>query len=215
MELTCDVTAPGGVYVFGTPMEKVRVRLGFARPYAVLGLLVLALSGTALVVERAWAWCPVDWSNASRIDLGNSSGDVILDGRPFQVGGSALLDYMPRIVTSPLDAERASRHPLTATASISASSREALGEPVFTCFRVARGNEEWARRPTTYGTQTEADGLPPGAPQPAYNEAWRLAVANDGPEWPDGDPISLELWASVNGRRYVFVIPPCDLMKGG
>ena len=196
-------------------MEKVRVRLGFARPYAVLGLLVLALSGTALVVERGWAWCPAYWSDASRIDLGHSAGDVMLDGKPFRVGGFALLDYMPRIVTSPLEAQRASHHPVVATASISASSREALGQPVFTCFRVTRGSEVWARRPTTYGTQTEADGLPPGAPPPAHNEAWRLAVANDGPEWPDGDAITLELWASVNGRHYVFVIPPFDLMKGG
>ena len=196
-------------------MEKVRVRLGFARPFIVLGLLVLALTGTALVIERAWPWCPADWSDASRIDLGQSSGDVMLDGRPFRAGGSALLDYMPRIVTSPLDALRAGRHPLGATASISAASREALGQPVFTCFRATRGSEVWARRPTTYGTQTLADALPPGAPPPAYNEAWRLAVANDGPEWPDGDPIGLELWASVNGRRYVFVIPPFDLMKGG
>jgi len=193
----------------------VRVKLRFARTYVVLGALVLALSGMALGVERAWAWCPLDWSDASRVDLGNSAGDVMLDGRPFRVGGLALLDYMPRIVTSPLEAQRASRHPLGATASISASSREALGEPVFTCFRVTRGSEVWARRPTTYGTQTLADALPPGAPPPAYNEAWRLAVANDGPEWPDGDPISLELWATVNGRHYVFVIPPFDLMKGG
>src|SRR5213593_3575764 len=196
-------------------MEKVSVWLGFARPLAVLGLLVLALSGTALVVERGWAWCPADWSGASRVDLRGSSGDVMLEGRSFRVGGSALLDYMPRIVTSPLDQLRAGRHPLSATASISASSREALGEPVFTCFRVTRGSEVWARRPTTYETQTLADGYPPGAQPPARNDAWRMATVNDGPEWPDGDPIGLELWASVNGRRYIFVIPPFDLMKGG
>lgn len=97
------------------------------------------------------------------------------------------------------------RHPLGVTASISASSRDALGEPVFTCFRVTRGSETWPRRPTTYGTQTLADGYPPGAQPPTPNEAWRMAVANDGPEWPDGDRIGLELWASVDGRRYVFV----------
>jgi hypothetical protein len=186
-----------------------------ARGYLVLSLLVLALTGSALVIERAWPWCPADWSGASRVDLGRSSGDVMLDGRPFRVGGLALLDYMPRIATSPLDQLRAGRHPLTATASISASSRDALGEPVFTCFRATRGSEAWARRPTTYGTQTLADGYPPGARPPAINEAWRLAVANHRPEWPDGDAIGLELWASVNGQRYVFVVPPFDLMKGG
>ncbi len=197
------------------PLEKARVRLRFARPFAVLGLLVLALSGTSLFVERGWAWCPADWSGASPIDLDGSSGDVVLDGRPFRVGASALLDYMPRVVTSPVDQLRAGRHPLSATASISASSREALGDPVFTCFRVTRGGEVWARRPMTYGTQTLGDALPPGAPPPARNDAWRMAMVNDGPEWPDGDPIGLELWASVNGRRYVFAIPPFDLMKGG
>ena len=176
--------------------------------YLVLGLLVLTLAATALAIERAWPWCPADWSGASRIDLGGSSGDVMLDGRPFRVGGLALLDYMPRIVTSPLDQVRAGRHPLTATASISASSRDALGEPVFTCLRATRGSEVWARRPTAYGTQTMADGYPPGAQPPAINEAWRRAVATDGPEWLDGDAIGLEFWASVNGRRYVFVLPP-------
>jgi hypothetical protein len=67
----------------------------------------------------------------------------------------------------------------------------------------------------TYSTQTMADGDPPGAQPRTRNDAWRMAVANDGPEWPDGDLISLELWASVNGRPYVFVLPPFALMKGG
>jgi hypothetical protein len=42
-----------------------------------------------------------------------------------------------------------------------------------------------------------------------------MAVANDGPEWPSGDQISLELWASVDGRQYVFVLPPFALTRGG
>ena len=196
-------------------MDQVLVQRRLASGYVVLGVLVLALTGSGLVIERAWPWCPAYWSEASRIDLGGTSGDVMLEGRPFRVGGSALLDYMPRIVTSPLDQLRAGGHPLGATASISASSRDALGDPVFTCFRATRGGEVWALRPTTYGTQTTADGCPPGAKPPTPNEAWRLAVANDGPEWPDGDRIGLELWASVNGRRYVFVLPPFAPMKGG
>lgn len=186
----------------------------FTRRYLVLSVLALAVIGAAPVIERSWPWCPVDWSDASRIELGGPSADVLLDGRPYRVGGQAALDYMLRVITSPLDQLRAGRHPLVVTASISAPSREALGDPVFTCFRATRGGEVWAGRPTTHGTQTAADGYPPGAPPPARNEAWRQAVANDGPEWPDGDRIGLELWASVNGRRYVFVIPPFALMKG-
>ncbi len=42
-----------------------------------------------------------------------------------------------------------------------------------------------------------------------------MASANDGPEWPAGDRINLELWARVNGRLYIFVVPPFELMKGG
>jgi hypothetical protein len=38
--------------------------------------------------------------------------------------------------------------------------------------------------------------------------------ADDGPEWSAGDRIGLELWASVDGRRYVFVVSPFVLMKG-
>lgn len=196
-------------------MEQVAVARRFAGKNVVVGFLALAVIAGAVVIARPWTWCPPDWSGASRIDVGSSGGAVMLDGRPFRVGGNALLDYMPHVVTSPLDALGAGRHPLVVTASISASSREALGEPVFTCFRVIRGSEIWARRPTTYGTQTAADGYPPGATPPANNEAWRSAVVNDGPEWPGGDQIALEVWASVNGRSYVFVLPPFALMKGG
>jgi len=201
-------------------MEKLRVRHGFARRYAVPGLVVLVVIGSALLVGQPWTtWCPTDWRDASRVDLGGSSGDVILDGRPYRVGANALLDYMPRALIDPLDFAlyrlRGEHHPLTVVATVSASSRDALGDPAFTCFRVTRGSEIWSRRPTTYPTQTSADGLPPGTPAPANNEAWRLAVANDGPEWPDRGQISLELWASVNGGRYVFVLPPIALMRGG
>jgi hypothetical protein len=109
---------------------------------------------------------------------------------------------------------RGDRHPLTVTASISASSRDALGDPAFTCFRAIRGGDVWARRPTTHPTQTMADGYPPGAAPPVNNEAWRMASATDGPEWPGGETVSLELWVSANGQQYVFVLPPFALMKG-
>ena len=196
-------------------MRQIGAQLRSARGFVILGALTLAVIGTALVVEQPWTWCPSDWSDASRIHLGSSGGYVVLDGQEFQVGGSALLDYMPRIVTSPLDRAPANRHGLGINASISASSRDALGDPAFTCFRVTNGSESWARRPTTYGTQTAADGYPPGAPSPVPNFAWRMASLNDGPEWPDGDRIELELWAVVGGRHYVFVLPPFSLMKGG
>ena len=195
-------------------MEKVRARVGSARRYIVVGVLVLAALGAAIVIERPWTWCPANWSDASRIELAGPAGDVTLDGKAFRVGGSALLDYALHAVTSPLDPASAGRHPLSVVASISASSREALGEPEFTCFRASHGNDVWTRRPPTYATQTLADGYPPGAPPPAYNEAWRMASVNDGPEWPDGDQIGLELWATVNGRSYVFVLPPFALMRG-
>ena len=166
------------------------------------------------MVAQPWTWCPTGWGDAERVSLSPSGSYVVLDGREFQVGGSALLDYGLHAVTSPLDLARADRHPLTIVASISASSRDALGDPAFTCFRVTRGNDVWARRPTTYGTQTMADGYPPGAPSPTPNNAWRMAVINDGPEWRDGDRIELELWAAVSGRRYIFVLTPFSLMRG-
>jgi len=196
-------------------MRKALIRLRSARIFVVLGFVALAVIGIALVVAQPWTSCPSGWSDAPRLHLGDSGGYVVLDGREFQVGGSALLDYMPHIVTSPLDQARAGRHPLSINASIGATSRDALGEPVFTCFRVARGSDVWARRPTTYGIQTMADGYPPGAPSTIPNSAWRMASVNDGPEWPDGDRIELELWATVSGRNYVFVLPPFALMRGG
>ena len=192
------------------------VRSRFPPRAILIGFVVLCVAGVALLVGGPWkTLCPTDWSSASRISLAASSADVILEGRPFHVGGNALLDYMPRIVTSPFDRLQAGRHPLTIIATISASSREALGDPAFTCFRAIRGDETWSRRPTTYPTQTMADGDPPGAQPRTRNDAWRMAVANDGPEWPDGDQISLELWANVDGRPYVFVLPPFALMRGG
>jgi len=193
--------------------QSIRPRPG--RVFAAVGVIALAVIGTALVVAQPWTQCPSDWSGATRIHLSSSGGFVVLEGREFQVGGGAMLDYMPRIVTSPLDQARANRHGLGINASIWASSRDALGEPAFTCFRATRGAEVWARRPTTYGTQTMADGYPPGAPSPVPNSAWRMASVSDGPEWPDGDRIDLELWATVNGRDYVFVLPPFALMRGG
>jgi hypothetical protein len=44
--------------------------------------------------------------------------------------------------------------------------------------------------------------------------AWRRASLGGGPEWQAGHEIGLELWLSVRGRNYVFVVPPFALMKG-
>jgi len=201
-------------------MEQRSVELSFARRYVPLGLAIVLVIGSALAIGRPWTtWCPTDWSGVARVELAGASGDVILGGRPFRVGGDALLDYMPRALVTPLDrllyTLRGERHPLTVTASISASSRDALGDPAFTCFRVTRGSDVWARRPTTFPTQTMADGYPPGAQPPANNEAWRMASATDGPEWPDGGSVSLELWVSANGQHYILVLAPFALMRGG
>lgn len=196
-------------------MDQGRVRRGSARGYAAVGLALAVMSMAVLIAHPWTTLCPTDWSDAPRIALASSSADVTLDGRPFRVGGDAVLDYGLHGVTSPLDRLRASRHPLTVIATVAASSREALGDPAFTCVRATLGSEVWARRPTTYPTQTLADGYPPGAQPPAYNEAWRLAVLNDGPEWPDGEPIALELWLSVDGRHYIFTLPAFALMRGG
>lgn len=200
-------------------MEQLRARRGFARRYVLLAVALLVVIGSALAITRPWTTCPTDWSSASRVELRASFGIVLLDGTPYRVGGQALLDYMPRALINPIDVViyrlRGERHPLAITATISAPSRVELGSPEFTCFRATRDGEVWARRPTTYGTQTLADGDPPGAQPRASNEAWRMALVNDGPEWPDGDHINLELWASVNGGRYIFVLPPIALQRGG
>jgi hypothetical protein len=185
-----------------------------------VGLAFLVVIGSALAIGRPWTtWCPTDWSGVSRVDLAGASGDVILGGRPFRIGGGALLDYGLHTLMTPLDGLlytlRGDRHPLAVTASISASSRDALGDSAFTCFRAIRGTDVWARRPTTYPTQTMADGYPPGAQLPANNEAWRRASATDGPEWPEGGSVSLELWVSANGQHYIFVLAPFALMRGG
>ena len=188
------------------------------RRWVVLAVVMLTLIGGAFAIVQPWSGCPSDWTDASRIELPSSAGDVMLDGKPFRVGGHALLDDMPRIVDTPLERlryqMRGERHPLGITASISAPSRMTLGEPVFTCFRVTRDGAAWASRPTTHGVQQLSDGDPPGAQPRANNDAWRMASATDGPEWQAGDRIDLELWARVNGRHYIFVVPPFELMKG-
>lgn len=176
------------------------------RSYILIGIVLMTIVGTALVTERLWPGCPPGWGDAQRIELPESAGDVTLDGVLYRVGGRALLDYG-------LGSESRG-HPLTVTADISAGSRDALGDPRFTCLRALHGSEVWAGRPTTYGTQTLADGYPPGAPSPVPNDAWRRALLDGGPEWPAGDEIGLELWLSVRGRNYVFVVPPFVLMKG-
>src|SRR5256885_15576774 len=84
-------------------MEKVPARVGSARRYIVVLVLLLAVLGTAVVIERPWTWCPANWSDASRIELGGPAREVTLDGKTFRVGGSAPLDYALHAVTSPLD----------------------------------------------------------------------------------------------------------------
>ena len=54
-----------------------------------VGLVILCASGAALLVGAPWnTLCPTDWNSAAGISLTSSSGDVMLEGRPFHVGGN-------------------------------------------------------------------------------------------------------------------------------
>lgn len=181
------------------------MRLVRTRAVVLVAVGLAGVVGVLLLVQRDVS-CPAFWRDGDRVSISQYGADVTLGARRYRVSGSALLDHMPG--GDP-------QHPVTITASVSASSREALGDPVFTCVRVARGGEVWARRPTTHATQTMADGYPPGAPSPVPNEAWRLATAGDGPRWQPGDEITLELGLRVDGHGYVLVLPSFPLMKGG
>lgn len=137
---------------------------------------ILVVAG--LLIARPGTSCPSNWIDAQRIIVPGSSRDVSLASRAYRVGGSATLDYMPRGFSNPLELwlyqlTHGERHGLAITASVSAISRDALGDPQFTCFRAIHGSDVWAVRPMNYGTQTSADGYPPGAPSPVPNEAWR------------------------------------------
>lgn len=177
------------------------------RRYALLAVAAVLIAAVAVVWTRVDASCPSDWSDAQRIEMTGGAAAFTLDGTRYEVSASALLDYMPH--SGP-----PSGHPLSVVAHIGANSREALGDPQFTCVRVTHGEEVWARRPSTYEVTTLADGYPPGAPSPVPNPAGRMSARGDGPEWPAGDLIGLEVWVSVRGQHYTFVAPPFPLMKG-
>ena len=174
-----------------------------SRP-VVIGVVALGIVALALALNNARPACPADWAGAQRIEIKGSSADVALDGHPYRVGGRALLDYMPR--TGP-PFPRPGEHPMGVNMSISAPNTAELDDPEFTCVRVTRGSGVWTKRPDNYGAQT-SQSYPAG-------EAWRNAYAYGGPEWPVGDVIGVELWATVRGQRYVFVLEPFALMKGG
>lgn len=181
--------------------------------------LVAAVIASGLVIAQPWSWCSSNWSDATRVDVLGSSADVTVSGTVYRIGASALLDYMPRDFSTPLELWvyqllHGERHGLSVTASVEAISRAALGNPEFVCFRATHGGEIWARHPTTYATQTMADGHPPGAPSPVPNQAWRQASASDGPEWPAGEAVGLEVWVDLNGYHYTFVFSPFPLGKG-
>ncbi len=87
----------------------------------VIAAALVAFVAGAIAVARPWSWCPSDWSGAARVELPDGFGtDVVLDGKPYRIGGTALLDYAPRGVFSPMDQVVAmlripQRHPLTVT----------------------------------------------------------------------------------------------------
>lgn len=178
------------------------------RRYALFAIAAVLIAAVAVVITRADSSCPSDWSDAQRIEMTGGAAAFTLDGIRYEVSASAMLDYMPH--SGP-----PSGHPLSVVAHIGANSREALGDPQFTCVRVTHGEDAWARRPSTYEVRTLADGYPPGAPSPIPNPAGRMGARGDGPEWPAGDLIGLEVWVTVRGHHYTIVAPPFPLMKGG
>lgn len=175
--------------------------------------VVAAVAILASVAMTLSTDCPSDPAVVSRIQIVSTTADVVLEGRPYRFSANAFLEHggtgAPSADTSP----DANRYELAVNATISAPSRDALGQPEFTCLRAVQGTEVWSRRPMTYSTQTMADGYPPGAPAPSPNEAWRRASVRNGPTWSAGSVIDLELWITVRSRHYVVTVPSVMLVK--
>lgn len=201
-------------------MEMLRATTYMRWRRVVAFVIAVGVVTTTVVLLSLRAPCPGDPA-ATRVELGRSAdAGIDVDGHSYRVSASALLDYMPRSYpvppsySGPLKSQ-AVRHPLQIIATISAGSISDLGEPIVTCFRATRGTDVWSGRATTHGIQTAADGYPPGAPSPVPNRAWRLATSSDGPEWSESDSVTIEIWATIRGRPYVFVLTEPSLMKGG
>lgn len=173
---------------------------------------IAALLITVVVSDRTP--CPSISTRFSRIQLADATADVVLEGGSYTVSARALLDQDPVTTSLSYRPPEAPRHRLTISATISAQSREALGQPEIVCIRATQGADAWSQRPTTYPTQTMADGYPPGAPSPSPNVAWRRAIVRNGPMWQAGSKVDLELWLTLRGRRYIVDLPPVVLVEG-
>src|SRR5207247_6719948 len=170
--------------------------------------LVLGLGTLALAFTRLPETCPLDIGQVERIDVPQlSPARITVNGRIYEAGGDANLDYMPRFGSEPIFRLGPPLHPLNVMLSVSAAKRTHVDTTAFTCVRVTHGSETWSRRPQNYDVQSpQWDGPGP---------SWRMASALGGPEWPAGDAIRIEASLVVEGHQFLLVFSPFALMKGG
>jgi hypothetical protein len=167
----------------------------------VIAVLVVFMSVVVAVaiIRSPSASCPPDWSDVERVPVENGRHGLGADG-PGMIGLSALLDYMPHPAVPFGRSDQ--RHPLTAVVTVTSNEAE-LQRTAVDCIWITHGSSVWARKPDLYPIQTSS-----GA-------SWRLAIANDGPEWPTGDPIHAEAWVRFTGHRYIFDFGTFPLTRGG
>ena len=110
--------------------------------------------------------------------------------------GSGTLSFYPSINRSMGWASAPSipfrTQPLHVSVTISADDRFVLEGVRSTCVRVTRGGEIWSRQPYTNEVMAQ--------PNDGY---FRWDGATQGPEWPIGDTVHLELWMETVAGRYV------------
>ena len=167
----------------------------------VVVMLVVIISALVALSRTANEVCPSDWTNVRRVPVENGRHGLGAEG-PATIGISALLDYMPKPDVPFNRSPQA--HPLSAVVTVSSSEPE-LQRTTVECIRITHGEDAWARKPQLYPIQTS----------PSSGQAWRTAIAGDGPEWPTGDAIKAEAWVTFAGRRYIFDFGSFPLMRGG
>src|SRR5688572_22450592 len=167
----------------------------------VVVMLVVIIGVVVALARTANAACPSDWTNVRRVPDENGRHGLGAEG-PGTIGISALLDYMPH-PNVPFNRSDQS-HPLVALVTVSSNETE-LQRTTVECIRVFHGDDVWTKRPLLYPIQTS----------PSTGQAWRQAIANDGPEWPTGDAIRAEAWVTFVGRQLIFDFGSFVLMKGG
>lgn len=164
----------------------------------------IALISLTLVVIRALdTTCPPDWSGAQPVTIANNQ-QVPLGVPPisYRVHGDIARDFALKVALPRLG----SQHPLVAVVTIQASASAEMESVNVSCVRLTHGDETWSRRPRTNDVTTS-----PGNPSAG---AWRVSVADDGPEWEVGETVDLEIWVAVAGQRYAITLGPFTLYKG-